>query len=207
MEKQGILFVVSAPSGTGKTTLCREMTIKLPNLTHSVSYTTRSPRADEVDGREYLFVNETRFREMIERNEFAEWAEVHGNLYGTHNGHLLDIMNRGEDILLDIDSQGAIQMKKRFKDGVFIYILPPSFEVLKSRLTDRGSESTEEIRKRLRKAKEEIWNYREYYYIVVNDDFKKALNDLRSIIIAERIKMRRMNLSWIEENFIKNKEA
>ncbi|HLF86453.1 MAG TPA: guanylate kinase, partial [Nitrospiria bacterium] len=131
----------------------------------------------------------------------------HGNLYGTHNGHLLDIMNRGEDILLDIDSQGAIQMKKRFKDGVFIYILPPSFEVLKSRLTDRGSESTEEIRKRLRKAKEEIWNYREYYYIVVNDDFKKALNDLRSIIIAERIKMRRMNLSWIEENFIKNKEA
>ncbi|HLF85525.1 MAG TPA: guanylate kinase, partial [Nitrospiria bacterium] len=175
MEKQGILFVVSAPSGTGKTTLCREMTIKLPNLTHSVSYTTRSPRADEVDGREYLFVNETRFREMIERNEFAEWAEVHGNLYGTHNGHLLDIMNRGEDILLDIDSQGAIQMKKRFKDGVFIYILPPSFEVLKSRLTDRGSESTEEIRKRLKKAKEEIWNYREYYYIVVNDDFKKAL--------------------------------
>lgn len=207
MEKQGILFVVSAPSGTGKTSLCREMTIKLPNLTHSVSYTTRSPRANEVDGREYFFVNETRFREMIERNEFAEWAEVHGNLYGTHNGHLLDIMNRGEDILLDIDSQGAIQMKKRFKDGVFIYILPPSFEVLKSRLTDRGSESTEEIRKRLKKAKEEIWNYREYYYIVVNDDFKKALNDLKSIIIAERIKMRRMNLSWIEENFIKNKEA
>lgn len=207
MEKQGILFVVSAPSGTGKTTLCREMTIKLPNLTHSISYTTRSPRADEVDGREYFFVNETRFREMIERNEFAEWAEVHGNLYGTHNGHLLDIMNRGEDILLDIDSQGAIQMKKRFKDGVFIYILPPSFEVLKSRLTDRGSESTEEIRKRLKKAKEEIWNYREYYYIVVNDDFKKALIDLKSIIIAERIKMRRMNLSWIEENFIKNKEA
>ncbi|MEK7871568.1 MAG: guanylate kinase [Nitrospirota bacterium] len=207
MEKQGILFVVSAPSGTGKTTLCREMTIKLPNLTHSVSYTTRSPRSNEIDGREYFFVSETRFREMIERNEFAEWAEVHGNLYGTHNGHLLDIMNRGEDILLDIDSQGAIQMKKRFKDGVFIYILPPSFEVLKSRLTDRGSESTEEIRKRLKKAKEEIWNYREYYYIVVNDDFKKALNDLESIIIAERIKMRRMNLSWIEENFIKNKEA
>jgi guanylate kinase len=207
MEKQGILFVVSAPSGTGKTTLCREMTIKLPNLTHSVSYTTRSPRSNEVDGREYFFVSETRFREMIERNEFAEWAEVHGNLYGTHNGHLLDIMNRGEDILLDIDSQGAIQMKKRFKDGVFIYILPPSFEVLKSRLTDRGSESTEEIRKRLKKAKEEIWNYREYYYIVVNDDFKKALNDLKSIIIAERIKMKRMNLSWIEENFIKNKEA
>ncbi|MEK7826064.1 MAG: guanylate kinase [Nitrospirota bacterium] len=207
MEKQGILFVVSAPSGTGKTTLCRELTKKLPYLTHSVSYTTRSPRPDEVDGREYFFVNETRFREMVERNEFAEWAEVHGNLYGTHNGHLLDIMNRGEDILLDIDSQGAIQMKKRFKDGVFIYILPPSFEVLKSRLTDRGSESTEEIRKRLKKAKEEIWNYREYYYIVVNDDFKKALNDLKSIIIAERIKMRRMNLSWIEENFIKNKEA
>ncbi len=207
MEKQGILFVVSAPSGTGKTTLCRELTIKLPNLTHSVSYTTRSSRPDEVDGREYFFVNETRFREMVERNEFAEWAEVHGNLYGTHNGHLLDIMNRGEDILLDIDSQGAIQMKKRFKDGVFIYILPPSFEVLKSRLTDRGSESAEEIRKRLKKAKEEIWNYREYYYIVVNDDFKKALNDLKSIIIAERIKMKRMNLSWIEENFIKNKEA
>jgi len=207
MEKQGILFVVSAPSGTGKTTLCREMTIKLPNLTHYVSYTTRSPRPNEVDGREYFFVNETRFREMIERNEFAEWAEVHGNLYGTHNGHLLDIMNRGEDILLDIDSQGAIQMKKRFKDGVFIYILPPSFEVLKSRLTDRGSDSAEEIRKRLKKAKEEIWNYREYYYIVVNDDFEKALNDLESIIIAERIKMRRMNLSWIEENFIKNKEA
>ena len=207
MEKKGILFVVSAPSGTGKTTLCREMTRKLPNLVHSVSYTTRSPRAGEGDGREYFFVNEIRFREMVERNEFAEWAEVHGNLYGTHNGLLIDIMDRGEDLLLDIDSQGAIQIKKKFKDGVFIYILPPSFEVLKARLTDRGSESIDEIRKRLKKAKEEIWNYREYYYIVVNDEFKKALNELESIIVAERIKMKRMNLSWIEENFIRNKEV
>lgn len=204
MEKKGILFVVSAPSGTGKTTLCRELTKRLPNLRNSVSYTTRSPRQGEVNGREYFFVDEAKFREMIERNEFAEWAEVHGNLYGTHNGLLMDIMNGGEDLLLDIDSQGAMQIKKKFEDGVFIYILPPSFEVLKVRLIERGSESEDEIRKRLKKAKEEIWNYRQYYYIVVNDDFKRASNELKSIIMAERIKMKRMNLSWIEENFIKS---
>ncbi len=206
-KQRGILFVVSAPSGAGKTSLCREVTAGVGNLHHSVSYTTRGPRPGEVDGKDYYFVDAVTFRAMAEKNLFAEWAEVHGNLYGTSREKLMEVMDQGADVILDIDAQGAMQVKKRYKDAVFIYILPPSYEVLKQRLKERQSESPEEIRRRLKKAREEIWNYREYYYLVVNDVFEEALDNLRAIIRAERIKMKRMNLLWIEENFIKNKEV
>jgi guanylate kinase len=206
-KQRGILFVVSAPSGAGKTSLCKAIAGGVNNLHHSVSYTTRAPRPGEREGRDYFFVDMVAFRAMAEKNQFAEWAEVHGNLYGTSRERLMEVMDQGIDVILDIDAQGAMQVKKRYKDAIFIYILPPSYEILKQRLTERRSDSPDEIRKRLRKAREEIWNYREYYYLIVNDVFQEAQENLRAVIIAERIKMKRMNLLWIEENFIKNKEV
>jgi len=207
MKTRGLVFVVSAPSGAGKTSLCQKITEVVPNLQHSISYTTRPPRPGEVDGKSYFFVDNARFQQMVERKELVEWAEVHGNLYGTSREALMDLVDRGIDVILDVDSQGALQIKKRHKEGVFIYVLPPSFEDLKNRLKERRSESHEEVARRLKKAKEEIWNYREYYYLIINDDFKKAFRELEAIIISERIRMKIMNLSWIEENFIKIKEV
>jgi guanylate kinase len=206
-SKQGQLFIVSAPSGAGKTSLCKSVMKEVKNLKTSVSYTTRSCRQGEVDGVDYYFVDREHFRTMIENNEFLEYAEVHGNLYGTARSQLMSLQKQGFDILLDIDAQGAMQLKKKYKEGVYIYILPPSFEVLKSRLEERNSDSPEEISRRLKKAREEIWNYREYYYLIINDDFDRALESLKSIILSERIKMKRMNFSWIEETFIKVKEG
>lgn len=203
MDKKGIIFVVSAPSGAGKTSLCRGVAEIVPNLQYSVSYTTRPPRPGEVHGKDYFFVDEATFRDKIDKNDFVEWAEVHGHLYGTSRELLMDWTDRGIDVILDIDSQGAMTLKKRYSDGVYIYILPPSFEALHQRLVNRKSDSPEEVARRLQKAREEIWNYRQYYYLIVNVDFKKALRELEAVIIAERIKMKQMNLSWIEETFIK----
>jgi guanylate kinase len=201
--RKGVLFVVSAPSGAGKTSLCQEVTKIVPNLEHSISFTTRPPRAGEVHGKNYFFVDEGTFRQKAERNEFIEFAEVHGNLYGTPRDLLMEKLDRGIDVILDIDAQGAMQLKKKYREGVYIYILPPSPEVLKTRLMERKSDSPEEIGRRLKKAREEIWNYRQYYYLIVNDHFKDALKKLESIIVAERTKMRQVDYSWIEETFIK----
>lgn len=203
MDKKGIIFVVSAPSGAGKTSLCRGVAEIVPNLRYSVSFTTRAPRAGETHGKDYFFVDEATFRDKIDRNDFIEWAEVHGNLYGTSRELLMDWADRGIDVVLDIDSQGAMTLKKKYSDGVYIYILPPSFEALRQRLVDRKSDAPEEISRRLQKAREEIWNYRQYFYLIVNVEFKKALKELEAVILAERNKMKRMNLSWIEETFIK----
>jgi guanylate kinase len=201
--RRGILFVISAPSGTGKTTLCKQIAAQVPGLWHSVSYTTRKPRPGELDGREYFFVDEATFLAMIERNEFAEWARVYGNLYGTPRKALSDKMEQGIDVLLEIDVQGARTVRKKFEDGVYIFILPPSFEVLRTRLQTRAGDSPDEIHRRLQKAKEEVWSYREYYYIVRNDDLKQSLKELESIFTVERIKTKRLNMTWLEENFIK----
>ncbi|MBI1822060.1 MAG: guanylate kinase [Nitrospirae bacterium] len=206
-NKQGQLIIVSAPSGAGKTSLCKKVVEQVKDVKISISYTTRSCRNGEVEGQDYYFIDKAQFRAMIENNEFLEYAEVHGNLYGTSRNQLMTLQKQGYDLLLDIDSQGAMQLKKKYKEGVYVYILPPSFEILKSRLMERNSDSPEEIAKRLKKAREEIWNYREYYYLIINDEFKEAIEDLKSIILAERIKMRRMNFSWIEETFIKVKEG
>lgn len=206
-QEKGLLFIVSAPSGAGKTTLCREVVKQLPGLRHSVSYTTRKPRPGEVDSRDYFFLDEGGFRKKIERGEFLEWAEVHGHLYGTCWDQVMARGEQGMDLILDIDAQGAMQLKKKEIEGVYIYILPPSFEVLKARLMERRSDAPDEINRRLRKAREEIWSYREYYYLIINDDVKRAMTELQAVIIAERIRMKRMNFSWIEETFIKNKEV
>jgi guanylate kinase len=201
-ERRGILFIISAPSGTGKTTLCKQLAANLPGLWHSISYTTRKPRPGERHGREYYFVEEGAFREMIGRNEFVEWAQVYGHLYGTPLKSLIEKIDLGIDVLLEIDVQGALQVKKRFEDSVPIFILPPSITVLRSRLQTRASDSQEEIQRRLHKVKEEVWSYRDYAYIVRNHDLSQSLGDLESIFKSERLKTKRLNMTWLENNFI-----
>jgi guanylate kinase len=197
-RKEGLLFVVSAPSGAGKTSLCRAVTDALENLTHSISYATRKPRTGEIDGRDYYFVSQQRFQEMVLAGDFAEWAEVHSNLYGTSRRVLDDMIAKGVDIILDIDTQGAKQIKAKYDTAVFIFIMPPSLEILEERLRNRKSDHDEEIRKRMRRAREEIRDYGMYDYIVVNRDFDRALTELRSIVLAERCRMRFADTAWID---------
>ena len=205
-DRRGILFIISAPSGTGKTTLCKQLTMNLPGLWHSISYTTRKPRPGEEHGREYYFIEEQAFQEMVARNEFIEWAHVYGHLYGTPRKSLTEKIDQGIDVLLEIDVQGATQVRKRFEDCVSIFILPPSMTVLKSRLQTRASDTPEEIQRRLHKVKEEVWSYREYAYIVQNEDITRSLRDLESIFWSERLKTKRLNMAWLETNFILDDE-
>jgi len=197
-RKQGLLFVVSAPSGAGKTSLCRAITDSLEKLTHSVSYATRKPREGEIDGRDYYFVSQERFKEMIQAGDFAEWAEVHGNLYGTSR-RVLDVMlSKGRDVILDIDTQGAQQIKAKYDTAVFIFIMPPSLDILEERLRNRKSDHEDEIRRRMQRSREEIKDYAMYDYLVINRDFDRALTELRSIVIAERCRVKLMDTTWIE---------
>jgi guanylate kinase len=205
-DRRGILFIISAPSGTGKTTLCRQLATNLPGLWHSISYTTRKPRPGEEHGRDYYFVEERTFQEMIARNDFVEWAHVYGHLYGTPWKSLTEKIDQGIDVLLEIDVQGTLQVKKRFEDSVSIFILPPSMTVLRARLQSRASDAPEEIQRRLLKVKEEVWNYREYAYIVRNEDLEQSLRDLESIFWSERLKTKRLNMAWLENNFILDDE-
>ena len=206
MDRRGILFIISAPSGTGKTTLCKQLATNLPGLWQSISYTTRKPRPGEEHGRDYYFVEEQTFQEMVARNDFVEWAHVYGHLYGTPWKSLTEKIDQGVDVLLEIDVQGAMQIKKRFEDSVSIFILPPSMTVLRSRLQIRASDTPEEIQRRLHKVKEEVWSYREYAYIVRNEDLALSLRDLESIFWSERLKTKRLNMSWLESNFILDDE-
>ena len=205
-DRRGILFIISAPSGTGKTTLCKQLTTNLPGLWHSISYTTRKPRLGEEHGRDYYFIEEQTFQEMAARNEFVEWAHVYGHLYGTPRKSLTEHIDQGIDVLLEIDVQGAMQVRKRFEDSVSIFILPPSMTVLRSRLQTRASDTPEEIQRRLHKVKEEVWSYREYAYIVRNEDLDRSLRDLESIFWSERLKTKRLNMTWLENNFILDDE-
>ena len=198
--------MVSAPSGTGKTTICREVLKTVPDLKLSISYTTRPPRPIEKDGKDYFFVTESKFRDMIQQEAFAEWAQVHGHSYGTPKKALLASIESGQDVLLNIDSQGAMQLKKCFPQAVFVYLLPPSFETLKARLMERAADPSEVINKRLEKATEEIRNYSAYSYLIVNDDLKKAVDDLRAIIQAERLKVHLVDHAWVARAFHLNKE-
>ncbi|NTW64993.1 MAG: guanylate kinase [Nitrospirae bacterium] len=198
-HRDGILFVVSAPSGAGKTTLCKGITDSLENLTHSISYTTRKPRPGETDGRDYYFVTADRFRDMVQAGDFAEYAEVHANLYGTSKRVLDDMIREGIDVILDIDTQGARQIKSHFATAVFVFIMPPSMAILEERLRNRKSDREDEIRKRMRRAVDEIRDYGLYDYIVVNRDFERALSELRSIVVAERCRTKLLRNNWIED--------
>jgi guanylate kinase len=202
-QKRGSLFVISAPSGAGKTTLCQKLREVVPDVKFSVSYTTRKPRAGEVDGVHYSFVDEDEFRAMIAEGEFVEWAQVHGNFYGTSKRRIEDMVNEGFDVILDIDVQGGRQIKEHFPDSILIFVLPPSMDELKKRLTGRMSDAEDVIKKRLKNAIDEIREYKNYDYVIINDVFDDALEDMVAIIIAERVRASKIEETWIRENFIK----
>lgn len=189
---KGLLIVISAPSGTGKTTLVHMLLKEFPDLEFSVSYTTRPPRPGEVDGKDYHFVDRKTFERMIEEGDFLEWAEVYGNLYGTSRTQVLRALNEGRDVILDIDTQGALQVKKNFPEAVLIFILPPSLKELERRLRNRGTDDEETIERRLKIAREEIRRAPLYDYIVVNDVLEVAYENLRSIIRAEKLRTERL---------------
>ena len=162
IRRRGTLFVVSAPSGAGKTTLCREVRARVPGLAYSISVTTRAPRPGEIDGTDFAFVTDADFQALLARDEFAEWAAVHGNFYGTRARPLEDALARGEDVLLDIDTQGAAKLRTRYPEAVLVFIVAPSLAELEQRLRERRSDAEEEIARRLRRAREEItlWDVR-----------------------------------------------
>jgi len=192
IEGSGLLYVVSGPSGTGKTTLCKELIKLIPDLSFSISYTTRPPRRNEKSGKDYYFVTPETFEKMINKGEFAEWAEIYGNLYGTTRSSIEQALSRGHDLIFDIDSQGAPQLKKTYPLAISIFLLPPSVSELERRLCNRKTDSQETIRKRMNKAHQEISHVEIYEYIVINSVLDETLHVLQSIIVAE--KHRRENM-------------
>ena len=185
---RGTILVISAPSGAGKSTLVRRLIASLPDLAFSVSHTTRPRRESEKEGRDYFFVNRRRFQRMIAAGEFIEWAEVFGHLYGTSKAQLEKVLADGRDVLLDIDVQGHQQVRKRLPEALSVFILPPSFEVLKRRLTHRHSDSPSVVERRLAAARQEISHWPEYDYLVVNDRLPRATQALRAIVQAGRLR-------------------
>ena len=187
-----IVFIVSAPSGSGKSTLVGRLLKDVPRLLFSVSYTTRAPRGNERQDEDYHFISRTEFEERIARDEFLEWAEVFGNYYGTHREILDRARSEGFDVVLDIDVQGARQLKGRIPDAVSIFILAPSREILEQRLHDRSEDPPEVIARRLREAAEEIRNCRAYDYVLVNDEVERSADTLEAIVKAERARRTRI---------------
>ena len=186
MERKGIIFIISAPSGAGKTTLCKDLMLEFPDIKFSISCTTRKMRPGEIDGRDYHFTSKDQFKKIADEGGFAEWAEVHGELYGTTVKELKKAGEEGFDLILDIDWQGARQIKDKLRDGVYIFIHPPSLEELENRLRKRGKDSDETIKKRLRNAKEEMSHSGWYDHNITNDDLTEAMARLKSIVKKER---------------------
>jgi len=190
---KGKLFVVSAPSGAGKTTLCNRLLGRFETIGYSVSYTTRTPRHEETDTEDYYFVSEDTFKEMLDRGEFLEWAKVHNNYYGTSRIRVEEILGTGKDVLLDIDPKGARQLRERLDYGIYIFITAPSMKDLETRLINRRTESEEIMKIRLTNAREEIQHFHEYDYVIVNNDINRASNELEAIYVAEHLKADNIN--------------
>ena len=195
--RKGLLVLVSGPSGTGKGTVCNLLREKHPELAYSISATTRQPRPGEVDGVNYYFYDKAKFEAMIEAGELLEWANVYGNYYGTPKQAVLDRLEAGEDILLEIDTQGALNVMEAMPEGLYVFLLPPSLEELEKRLRGRGTETEESIARRLGAAKEEIGRAVKYRYVVVNDTVEKAEETIANIIAAEH------NRSDLNEDLLK----
>ncbi len=191
MKKQGILFIISAPSGSGKTTLCARIVESVDCLYRSISMTTRPPRPGEKDGMDYIFIEKPEFLKRQRRKEFLEWARVFGEYYGTPKKHILHMLKRGSDVLLSIDVQGAMKIKRLGLSAVYIFILPPSIAMLRERLINRSTDSKKSICERLIVSKKEIAASKRYDYVVVNNRLESALDNLRAIIIAERCRIKR----------------
>jgi guanylate kinase len=185
-ERSGILFVVSAPSGTGKTTLVERLVQVVPDLTMSRSYTSRPPREGEADGVDYNFISRPRFEQMARAGEFLEWADVFGNFYGTGAAETARCLERGCDLVLVIDVQGARQVRQRRAGTVGVFVLPPSFEALERRLRGRSKDPEDAIQRRLQMARVEVAAYSDYDYVVINDEFDACVDRLRGIVLAER---------------------
>jgi guanylate kinase len=188
METPGNLFVVAAPSGAGKSSLVKALLELDSHLVVSVSHTTRAPRGQEQHGREYWFVDEPEFRAMVGRGEFFEWATVHGQLYGTSRTAIADRLARGEDVVLEIDWQGALQIKRLFEHTVLIFILPPSWDELRQRLLRRGEDNPETIEQRMANAREEVAHARDFDFVIINALFETALFDLKTVVHSQRLK-------------------
>jgi len=189
--QKGLLIVISGASGTGKGTVCKKILADLPEVAYSISATTRKPRSGEIDGREYYFLSVEDFKSWIAEEKFLEYAEVYGNFYGTPLNKIEERLNRGEDILLEIDVQGALNVKKKCPEGVYIFLLPPSLEELKRRIEGRGTENPESLSRRLKNAVAEIKIGLKYDYVVVNDSIDVAAEKIKAILTAERLKVAR----------------
>jgi guanylate kinase len=192
---RGMLIVVSSPSGGGKGTLIDRVLQTVTGVSYSVSFTTRPPRAGEQNGREYFFVSESVFREMITRGEFLEWADVYGHLYGTSHKQVEQERDAGRDIILEIDVQGAESIRGLVPDAVTIFILPPSFELLRNRLVARATDSAADLAKRLHGAPGEVEQYRHFQYLILNDDINRASAQLAAVIYAERARRERQEVN------------
>ncbi|WZL74780.1 guanylate kinase [Clostridiaceae bacterium 35-E11] len=189
MMKKGLLLVVSGPSGTGKGTICKRLLEKEKDIKLSISATTREPRKGEVDGINYFFVDRDVFKQQILEDAFLEYAKVYENYYGTPKKYVIDEVHKGNNVLLEIDIQGALQVKNKYPEGIYIFILPPSMQELKNRIVGRGTESEASIRKRFSSAFEEINYVKEYNYFIINDEVDRAVEKIRTIIQAENCKV------------------
>ncbi len=201
--RKGIQFIVSGPSGGGKTTLAKTMLDKLENLRFSVSCTTRTPREGEIDGKDYKFISHAEFEQMVDKGQFVEHALVHGNYYGTPLSEFEDAGTSGVDLLLDIDVQGASQIRRNYPNAVFCFVLPPSIEILEERLVERNSNGEVDIQRRLDRAREEVAPsiLEEYDYIIINDELDKALEAMFSIIVSTRCQSSRI-IDKIKASFL-----
>ncbi|NLK00356.1 MAG: guanylate kinase [Clostridia bacterium] len=196
MNPKGILLVVSGPSGAGKGTLCQALLEKFDDLQCSVSMTTRKPRPGEIDGESYQFVDKEEFLQRIDNGEFLEWARVYDNYYGTTWEQVRNIIDKGKNIILEIDMQGAMQVKKVFDSGVFIFVIPPSRDVLEERIINRGTEDAGAAKKRLGNLNNELAYINNYNYLIINDSLDKAVKELESIYIAEKCRPHRSIKYW-----------
>jgi guanylate kinase len=184
----GNLFAVSAPSGAGKSSLVKALIQADAQVLPSISHTTRAPRGQEQDGREYFFVSNSAFDALIDGDGFLEWARVHGNRYGTSRAGIEASLAQGRDVALEIDWQGALQIRQRFAHAILIFVLPPSFEALRARLTQRGEDTPETIALRLRNAEHELAQAHHFDYAIINDSFEQALSDLKAVVHAQRLR-------------------
>lgn len=205
-SQKPLIFIISAPSGSGKSTLVNELLKLVPDLDFSISYTTRAPRGSEQNGKQYFFVTREQFEQMIAADDFLEHAEFDGNYYGTARRFLSEAESKGHDLLLDIDVQGAAQIKKKMPEEVSIFVLPPDRKTLEWRLRKRGEDSKDVIERRLEAAKREVKNYSKYDYILINDDLEESIENLLALVLSERLRRAAGSLTEKEKGIMERAE-